>query len=106
MAKYFLIESRSPYESTEVNNNYLLAKDLANAGNDTTLFLIENGVFATRASAQINELKNLTNVNILADDFSLKERAISESELESNITVASIKNIVSAMADGEKTIWL
>ena len=43
MAKYFLIESQSPLDYPEVNNNYNLASDLADAGNDVTLFLIENG---------------------------------------------------------------
>lgn len=106
MAKYFLIESRSPFDSIAVNNNYLLASDLANGGNDTTLFLVENGVFAARASAKINALENLNNVNVLADDFSLRERGISTSELKSNIKISSIKAVVDAMAEGQKTIWL
>lgn len=106
MAKYFLIESRSPFDSTEVNNNYLLASDLADAGNDTTLFLVENGVLATRASAQINALENLNQVNILVDGFSLRERGISKSELKSNLKIASVKDVVDAMAEGQKTIWL
>ena len=50
MAKYFLIESRSSFDSAQVSQNYQLASDLANAGNETTLFLVENGVLAARAA--------------------------------------------------------
>jgi len=59
MAKYFLIESRSSFDSTQVSQNYQLASDLANAGNETTLFLVENGVLAARAAAA----NNLANFN-------------------------------------------
>ncbi len=106
MAKYFLIESRSPFDSTEVNNNYLLARDLATAGNETTLFLVENGVFALRKIAQNCNLEKLEQVNLLADDFSLRERGIEAQELISNVNVASIDAVVMAMAEGQKTIWL
>ena len=105
MAKYFLIESRSSFDSTQVTQNYQLASDLANAGNDTTLFLVENGVLAARAAAA-NSLANLKAVNVLADDFSLRERGISETELGDGVQVASIAAVVDAMAEGQKTIWL
>ncbi|MEQ8466100.1 DsrH/TusB family sulfur metabolism protein [Coleofasciculus sp. E1-EBD-02] len=105
MAKYFLIESRSSFDSTQVTQNYQLASDLANAGNETTLFLVENGVLAARATAA-NGVATLNTVNILADDFSLRERGISETELDNGVKVASIAAVVDAMAEGQKTIWL
>ncbi|MEQ8753187.1 DsrH/TusB family sulfur metabolism protein [Coleofasciculus sp. G1-WW12-02] len=105
MAKYFLIESRSSFDSTQVSQNYQLASDLANAGNETTLFLVENGVLAARASVA-NGLANLNTVNVLADDFSLRERGISQTELSDGVQVASIAAVVDAMAQGQKTIWL
>jgi len=105
MAKYFLIESRSPFDSTQVTQNYQLASSLANAGNETTLFLVENGVLAARASAA-NSVANLSAVNVLADDFSLKERGISQTELGEGVQVGSIAAVVDAMAEGQKTIWL
>jgi predicted peroxiredoxin len=42
----------------------------------------------------------------LADDFSLRERGISETELDNGVKVASIAAVVDAMAEGQKTIWL
>ncbi len=106
MAKYFLIESRSPFDSPEVNNNYQLALDLANGGNQVTLFLVENGVFVARKTAQTESLDKLTNLTLLADDFSLRERGISTDEIKNNIKVVEISSVVEAMATGTKTMWL
>lgn len=106
MAKYFLIESRSPCDATEVNNNYQLAADLAKAGNEVALFLVENGVLATRKSSLSNGLEDLKQVKLLADDFSLRERGIEQSELEDDIESTSIGAIVDAMSEGQKMIWL
>ncbi len=106
MAKYFLIESRSPFDAKEVNNNYQLASDLANAGNEVTLFLVENGVLASRTSSLSDGLADLKQVKLLADEFSLRERGIELSELEVGIEATGIGVIVDAMSEGQKTIWL
>ena len=106
MAKYFLIESRSPFDAKEVNNNYQLASDLANAGNEVTLFLVENGVLASRKSSLSDGLADLKQVKLLADEFSLRERGIELSELEVGIEATGIGVIVDAMSEGQKTIWL
>ena len=42
MAKYLLIESRDPFESNEVANTYQVASGLAGAGDEVTLFLVQN----------------------------------------------------------------
>ena len=88
-----------------MSQNYQLASDLANAGNETTLFLVENGVLAARAAAA-NGLANLSAVKVLADDFSLRERGISKTELSDGVQVTSISAVIDAMAQGQKTIWL
>jgi sulfur relay (sulfurtransferase) complex TusBCD TusD component (DsrE family) len=106
MAKYFLIESRSPFDSPDVNYNYQLALDLANNGNEVTLFLVENGVFVARKTTNVVSLDALNNVNILADDFSLRERGIFNNEMRNNIKIAEISTVVEAMANGAKTMWL
>jgi sulfur relay (sulfurtransferase) complex TusBCD TusD component (DsrE family) len=106
MAKYFLIESRSPFDSPEVNYNYQLASDLANNGNEVSLFLVENGVFVTRKTTTIESLDKLNNVTLLADDFSLRERGIAAEEMRNNIKIAEISTVAEAMANGAKTVWL
>ncbi len=106
MAKYFLIESQSPFDYPEVNNNYNLASDLADAGNEVTLFLIENGVLASRSAVASQGLTTLEKVKLLADKFSLDERGIDTTELGSKIDVYTVESIVEAMSEGQKMMWL
>ena len=106
MAKYFLIESQSPFDYPEVNNNYNLASDLAAAGNDVTLFLIENGVLAARSAVASQGLTSLESVKLLADEFSLDERGIDSTELGATIEISNVTSIVDAMSDGQKMMWL
>ena len=106
MSQYFLIESKSPFESTEVMNDYQLASDLAMSGHEVTLFLVENGVLAARSTIIPSELANLSSVKILADRFSLEERGIELSEISSKIQVSPIASIADAMGEGQKTLWL
>jgi len=47
---YLLIESRDPFESNDVLYYYELSKGLVEAGNEVTLFLVQNGVLAARPS--------------------------------------------------------
>jgi len=54
MAKYLLIESRDPFEYGDVDYFCNMAGDLASAGNDVTLFLIQNGVLMCRQGVQGN----------------------------------------------------
>src|SRR4029450_6336607 len=44
MADYLLIESRDPFESNDVGYYCDLARGLVEAGNQVTLFLVQNGV--------------------------------------------------------------
>ncbi|WP_267383698.1 DsrE family protein [Cyanobacterium sp. uoEpiScrs1] len=106
MSQYFLIESKSPFESTEVMYDYQLASDLAESGHEVTLFLVENGVLATRSSIIPPELANLSLVKILADKFSLEERGIESSEVNYSIQVSNISSVADAMGQGQKTLWL
>ena len=74
MAKYTLIASRDPFESTEATHYFQLAGDLQKAGNEVTLFLVQNGVFAVRKSSVSRTVAGLTatGVAVLADAFSLR----------------------------------
>lgn len=106
MGQYFLIESKSPFESTEVMHDYQLASDLAKSGHEVTLFLVENGVLATRSTVIPPELANLSSVKVLADRFSLEERGIDSSEVNYGIQVSTISSVTDAMGQGQKTLWL
>jgi sulfur relay (sulfurtransferase) complex TusBCD TusD component (DsrE family) len=105
MHNYLLIESRDPFESNDVRYYYQLSKDLVKAGNNVTLFLVQNGVLAARPSAHSAALSALcqSGVEVLADDFSLCERGISK--LAEGVAAASIDVIVDHLAAGHKTLW-
>lgn len=107
MATYLLIESRDPYESNDVSYYYDLAKGLAQAGNNVTLFLVQNGVLPARLGARADGLAELADggVTILADEFSLRERGIAAGKLTSGVAAAPLDDIIDHMAAGSKTIW-
>ena len=107
MAKYLLIESRDPFESNEVTRTYNFAMALAGAGNDVTLFLVQNGVLPTRSGAQVEGLAAVagSDVTVLADDFSLRERAIGAGQMAAGIAAAPLEVVIDQMADGAKTLW-
>jgi hypothetical protein len=106
VAKYLLIESRSPWESGDVSYLFDLARDLAEAGNEVTLFLVQNAVLPARKGAQDHGLAGLSRkVRLLADGFSLRERAIAESGLIPGATVSNIEAVVDLLAGGFRAVW-
>ena len=105
MTGYLLIESRDPFESNDVGYYYGLARGLVEAGNQVTLFLIQNAVLAARPSAQAPQLRALigSGINVLADDFALKERGITK--LLDGVQVVPIEIVVDHLEAGHKTLW-
>ena len=105
MDHYLLIESRDPFESNDVTYYYELAKGLVEGGNQVTLFLVQNGVLAARPSARSADLSALgrSGVEVLADDFSLRERGIAK--LAEGIRAAPIEIVVDRLEVGHKTLW-
>jgi hypothetical protein len=105
MGEYLLIESRDPFESNDVGYYCELARGLAEAGNQVTLFLVQNAVLAARPSAQAPQLRALagSGVKILADDFALKERGMTK--LLDGVQIALIDIVVDHLEAGHKTLW-
>ena len=105
MAGYLLIESKDPFESNDVGYYFDLASGLVEAGNQVTLFLIQNAVLAARQSAQAPKLRALvgSGVRILADDFALKERGITK--VLDGVQTAPIEIVVDHLEAGCKTLW-
>lgn len=105
MAAYLLIESRDPFESNDVAFFYDLSRSLVDAGDEVTLFLVQNGVLAARPSARSAALAALAKagVKVLADDFSLKERGIAK--LEAGVSASPIDVVVDHLEAGSKTLW-
>lgn len=107
MGRYLLIGSRDPFDSNDAKNLYDLASGLTRQGNEVTLFLVQNGVLPARPSANSAALTDLANagVEVLADDFSLKERGIAADGLAEGVQAASLDVVVDQLADGRKAIW-
>ena len=106
MARYLLIESREPNESSSVTEQYELAAELAAQGNDVSLFLVQNGVLPVRQGALGDALARATarGVKLLADDFSLRERGIA-APLAGGAKPAPIDVVIERMLDGTKVVW-
>lgn len=106
MAKYLLIESRDRFESHD-ESYWQMALDLRKAGNDVSLFFVQNGVLTTRRGPKTEGLSALKDagVTILADEFSLRERGIPKERMVAGIEVSPLDFVIDQMADGAKTIW-
>jgi len=107
MAKYLLIESQDPFESSGASQFYRLAADLAKSRHQVTFFLVQNGVLPARAGAEAGVLDELhaAGVEILADDFSLRERGIVAERLAAPIAASSLDAIITRLAEGRTTLW-
>ncbi len=107
MAEYMLIGSRDPFESNDVSRLYTLAANLAKNGSKVALFLVQNGVLSARESARSAALSAVAGngVEVLADEFSLRERGISLDRLVSGVAAAPLDVAIDRLADGRKAIW-
>ena len=101
-----MIESRDPQEAGSVGEFTDMARDLQAAGNEVTLFLVQNGVFAARKGFQGSRLAQLGEVSVLADDFSLRQRGITDGEVAAGVRASGIGALVDLLAEpGVRAMW-
>lgn len=102
-----MIQSKSPWESGDVGHFYALARELAQGGSEVTFFLVQNGVMAARSGAKDAGLDGLLGgkVRVLADDFSMRERAIDEAALKAGVRPAAIDEVAELLCAGAKAMW-
>jgi predicted peroxiredoxin len=107
MAKYLLIESRDPFDNNIVARQYDLAANLVKEGNEVTLFLVQNGVLPARPGSCSALLSNAAHagVQVLADEFSLRERGIAAGKLAQGVNAAPLSVVIDQLAEGRKAIW-
>ena len=105
MARYLIIESRDPFESRDVGFLFELAVGLARAGNEVTVFLVQNGVLPARPGPRATELAAMAaaKVEILADEFSLRERGVTT--VVPGVRPSPIDVVVDRMAAGARALW-
>ena len=104
---YVLIETRDPFESAEVDSLFELAGRLGSTA-DVSVYLVENGVMPLRSAstAAPTIAKLAERVTVLADDFSLRQRAIETNDLARGVTPASIDRLVELITTtGCKAMW-
>ena len=107
MTSYLFIESRDPCEALRASLSYDLAVELARAGNQVAIFLVQNGVFAARSGVKSALLVGAADagVEVLADEFSLRERGIVNSRVLRQVRPAPLDVVIDHMAEGRKTLW-
>src|SRR5262245_37330982 len=107
MTTYVLIESRDPFNCEQVAANCKLASDLARRGHTAVLYLIENGVLAARSTARHALLSEAVSagVQVLVDDFSIRERGIAQAELHSHVRTAPLDTVIDHLERGSRVVW-
>jgi len=108
MNRYVFIESRDPFESRDTQFVEATATALKQRGHEVTVFLVQNGVLATRKNGGDKYLNQLAEAGIalLADDFSLRERGIRTAELTAGVQQSSIEALVEMLVqENAKAIW-
>ena len=107
MDHYLLIESLDPFESHDVEGYWDLAAGLARGGSRVTLFLVQNGVLAARQHPGDEAVQALAaaGVEVLADEFSLRERGIRAGRLVAGVKAAPLDVVLDRLAAGHKALW-
>lgn len=108
MTNYIFIESRDPFESRDTQFVEEMVTALKQRGNEVTVFLVQNGVLATRRKARDPYLARLAQagIKLLADDFSLCERGIQSAELDPGVRTSNVDSLVDALLqENTKAIW-
>ena len=105
MASYTFILSRDPVDGDPLPSR--LAGELAQAGHDVVVFLVENGTFLARAGVCEDQLQDLTGagVAVMADAFALDERGIVGASLSPGVEVTGLETVVDHLAAGRRVAW-
>ncbi len=108
MSKYLLIESRDPFSSNAVHGHVELAVALKRGGSDVSLYLVQNGVLPCRSGADGEALHEAltAGVEVLADDFSLRERGIADQDVARGVRPAGIDVVIKRLAESWKVMFL
>ena len=108
MTNYLFIETRDPFSSRDTEFLERTAIALKQLGHSVTVFLVQNGVLAARRNGRDSYLSRLAaaGVTLRADDFSLCERGIQATELQSSIQPSEMGTLVDALLEeNTKAIW-
>jgi sulfur relay (sulfurtransferase) DsrF/TusC family protein len=107
MSHFLFIQSQDPFTEVAASRQYQLAAELAKAGNQVQVLLVQNGVIPARKGANCPAFDALlaSSVSVLADEFALRQREFGENHLRDGVQPAEIGLVVDAMLAGHKVIW-
>jgi hypothetical protein len=107
MANYLIIASEDPFESRRAERMRELAVSLARRGGSVSVYLAQNAVLGARRAGKAKACAALLTecIDVLADDFSLRERGIAPKALLPGVKIASLDVVVARLAHGWKTFW-
>ncbi len=108
MDSYLLIETRDHFESLGVQQTYQMAVNLKDKNNEVKLFILHNAVFSFRKNIEIYEpIQNLLkkDIPIFIDEFSVRERGITQKNLRDEIVISSLDTIIEHLIHKCKVIW-
>lgn len=105
MAAYTFVSSRDPVGGDQLAHE--LAAELARAGHEVALFLVDNGAFLARRGACGDLLERLgdAGVSVLADDHALRERGIVDGARAAAVAATGLETLVDHLAAGRKVSW-
>jgi intracellular sulfur oxidation DsrE/DsrF family protein len=100
---YLCIES----QGADTRHFLALARDLKQQGNSVEVLLVQNGVLAARADAASDCLGETlrSGIQVWADDFSMRERALAAANLKRGVHPAAIATVIERMAAGWNVLW-
>ena len=107
MKHYLFVESQSAFEAADTPQFFTLAHDLAAQGNKVEVLLVQNGVMAARAGAKAESVTATlkAGIAVMADEFAMKERAVTRAALVRGVNPTAIQAVIDRMADGWNVIW-
>ncbi|MFF0360903.1 hypothetical protein [Streptomyces fungicidicus] len=106
-ASYFLVESKGNWAGPTAGAFLMDAVALAEAGHRVRVFLVEDGVLSA-VGADVPEIGRLAaaGAEILVDDFSAAQRALSATTLSPHVRLAGMDVAAAALTeDGCRGVW-
>jgi len=108
MAKYLLIETKSPLEGGQYA--FDLGTQLGDLRHDVTIYLLQDAVFAARknlsAGADLLQKAKVAGLTVLADSVSLRQRGVVGDRLAERVRASDMDELVDLLMErSDKAIW-
>ncbi|NOT40935.1 MAG: DsrE family protein [Alphaproteobacteria bacterium] len=107
MKHYLFIESEGSFAAADAPQFFALAREIKQQGDTVEIFLVQNGVMPARAGSKADGLSAAlqAGIAVMADEMSMRERALKASDLVTGVKPAKIGTVVERTAAGWNVIW-